>query len=145
MGDGLFDLLDRKAPQLRQLLGDRTAVARLGPALALGLERLRRSVRLDDDAIKGQQRRDLLQVGGYTAARKVAAMAEGANFPIVTHLLPEYSVHLGAGVPNGLICEHKEWLWPLFDGLPVLKDGEAFLSERPGQGLALAPAYRDIF
>lgn len=88
---------------------------------------------------------DLLQVGGYTAARKVAAMAEGANFPIVTHLLPEYSVHLGAGVPNGLICEHKEWLWPLFDGLPVLKDGEAFLSERPGHGLALAPAYRDIF
>ncbi len=88
---------------------------------------------------------DLLQVGGYTAARKVCAMAEGANMPIVTHLLPEYSVHLGAGIPNGLICEHKEWLWPLFDGLPELSGGEIVLSDRPGHGLSLAPAYRDLF
>ena len=88
---------------------------------------------------------DLLQVGGYTAARKVCAMAEGANMPIVTHLLPEYSVHLGAGIPNGLICEHKEWLWPLFDGLPELSGGEIRLSDRPGHGLSLAPAYKHLF
>lgn len=88
---------------------------------------------------------DFIHVGGYTAARKIAAMAEGANMPVVSHLLPEFSVHLIAGIPNGLICEHKEWMWPLFDGLPELKDGNLHLSGRPGHGLSLAPAFRDIF
>jgi L-alanine-DL-glutamate epimerase-like enolase superfamily enzyme len=88
---------------------------------------------------------DLLHVGGYTAGRKIAAMAEGANMPLVSHLLPEFSAHLIAGIPNGLICEHKEWMWPLFDGLPDLKDGAVHLSARPGHGLSLAPDFKDIF
>ncbi|WP_171060877.1 mandelate racemase/muconate lactonizing enzyme family protein [Poseidonocella sp. HB161398] len=88
---------------------------------------------------------DIMQAGGFTAWRKIAAMAEGANLPVVSHLLPELQAHAVAAVPNGLICEYKEWLWPLFDGLPEFRDGCFHLSERPGHGLGLSPEFRDLF
>ena len=40
---------------------------------------------------------------------KIAAMAEAFNLPVVSHLYPEISVHLVAGVPNGLTVEYMPW------------------------------------
>jgi L-talarate/galactarate dehydratase len=81
---------------------------------------------------------DVMTVGGITEWLKVAAMAESFNIPVVSHLLPEVQAHLVAGVPNGLLAEHKTWIWALFDEVPVFRSGTFHLPERPGLGLSLS-------
>ena len=41
---------------------------------------------------------DLARVGGVTPWVKVAAMAEAFNLPVVSHVIPEFHVHLIAAV-----------------------------------------------
>jgi L-alanine-DL-glutamate epimerase-like enolase superfamily enzyme len=79
---------------------------------------------------------DVMMAGGLSAWLKIAAVAESFNIPVVSHLLPEVQVHLVASVPNGLMAEHKSWLWDLFEEVPALQGGSYRLSERPGLGLA---------
>jgi L-talarate/galactarate dehydratase len=81
---------------------------------------------------------DVMTVGGITAWLKVASMAEAFNLPVVSHLLPELQVHLVAGVPNGLLAEHKTWIWRLFEEVPAFDRGHFVLPERPGNGLTLS-------
>jgi L-alanine-DL-glutamate epimerase-like enolase superfamily enzyme len=81
---------------------------------------------------------DVMTVGGITAWLKVAAMAEAFGIPVVSHLLPELQAHLVAGVPNGLLAEHKTWIWHLFDEVPTFNRGSFILPERPGNGLSLS-------
>jgi L-alanine-DL-glutamate epimerase-like enolase superfamily enzyme len=79
---------------------------------------------------------DLMRVGGITPWLKVAGMAEIANKPIVSHVLPEVHVHLIAGVPNGLTVEYIAWSTPLWDEMPLMKNGELIVPDRPGLGLS---------
>lgn len=79
---------------------------------------------------------DLLRVGGITEWRKVAAMAEAFNLPVVSHMLPEINVHLIASVPNGLTVEYTPWTLPLFAEAPSLEKGHLTVPRRPGLGLA---------
>ncbi|MGB3867261.1 MAG: mandelate racemase/muconate lactonizing enzyme family protein [Xanthobacteraceae bacterium] len=79
---------------------------------------------------------DLMRVGGITPFRKVAAMAEAFGVPVASHLIPEIFASLIAAVPNGLIVEGMPWSADLFEGAPVLENGELLLSERPGHGLS---------
>ncbi len=78
---------------------------------------------------------DLLRVGGISQWVKVAAMAEAFNVPVVSHIMPEISLHLVAGVPNGLTVEYIPWVSILFEDVPKMADGEVMVPDRPGLGL----------
>ena len=78
---------------------------------------------------------DLLRVGGITQWRKVAAMAEAFNLPVVSHLVPEIHVQLMASIPNGLTVEYMPWTSRLFEETPELDDGDIVVPDKPGLGL----------
>jgi len=78
---------------------------------------------------------DLLRVGGITQWRKVAAMAEAFNLPVVSHLVPEIHVQLMASIPNGLTVEYMPWTLRLFEETPELDGGEIVVPDKPGLGL----------
>ncbi len=79
---------------------------------------------------------DLLRVGGITPWRKVAAMAEAFNLPVVSHLVPEVHVQLMAAIPNGLTVEYMPWSLRLWEETPAFVDGNLELPDKPGLGLA---------
>ena len=83
---------------------------------------------------------DLLRVGGITQWMKVAGMAEAFNLPVVSHLIPEFHVHLVAAVPNGLTVEYMPWTLRLFEETPALQNGQLVVPARPGFGLAFDQA-----
>src|SRR6266702_803106 len=78
---------------------------------------------------------DLLRVGGITQWMKVAGMAEAFNLPVVSNIMPEISMHLIAGVPNGLTVEYIPWGAVLFEDPPQVVNGELVVSDRPGLGV----------
>jgi L-alanine-DL-glutamate epimerase-like enolase superfamily enzyme len=78
---------------------------------------------------------DLNRVGGISNWMKVAAMAEGFNLPVVSHLLPEIHVHLVSAIPNGLTVEYMPWSFRLFEEVPVPVNGELAVPTKPGLGL----------
>ena len=78
---------------------------------------------------------DLLRVGGITPWRKVAAMAEAFNMPVVSHLVPEIHIQLMAAIPNGLTVEYMPWTLELFEETPRLTDGNLEVPDKPGLGL----------
>ena len=84
---------------------------------------------------------DLNRVGGIANWMKVAAMAEGFNMPVVSHLFPEIHVHLVAAIPNGLTVEYMPWSFRLFEEVPVPVNGELAVPAKPGLGLEFS---RDI-
>ena len=79
---------------------------------------------------------DLLRIGGITPWRKVAAMAEAFNLPVVSHLVPEIHVQLMTAIPNGLTLEYMPWTLELFEETPKFADGHLELPDKPGLGLA---------
>jgi len=78
---------------------------------------------------------DMLRAGGVTQWMKIAAMAEAFNRPVVSHLLPEFQVHLVAAAPNGLVLEYMPWTWRLFEDPPRPEKGEVKVPAAPGFGL----------
>jgi L-alanine-DL-glutamate epimerase-like enolase superfamily enzyme len=78
---------------------------------------------------------DLNRVGGISNWMKVAAMAEGFNLPVVSHLLPEIHVHLVSAISNGLTVEYMPWSFRLFEEVPVPVNGELVVPTKPGLGL----------
>jgi L-alanine-DL-glutamate epimerase-like enolase superfamily enzyme len=86
---------------------------------------------------------DLMHVGGITPWMKIANTADFFNIQVVSHLVPEFQAHLISASPNGLLCEHKEWIWRLFDGCPSFENGSLVLSERPGLGIAFSKEFKD--
>ncbi len=78
---------------------------------------------------------DLLRVGGITEWRKVAAMAEAFNLPVVSHLVPEIHIQLMGSIPNGLTVEYMPWTLKLFEETPKFVDGCLEVPDKPGLGL----------
>ena len=78
---------------------------------------------------------DLIRVGGITQWMKVAGMAEAFNLPVVSHVIPEFHLHLIAAVPNGLTVEYMPWMLKLFEETPPIENGELVLPRTPGFGL----------
>jgi L-talarate/galactarate dehydratase len=78
---------------------------------------------------------DLLRAGGITQWMKIAGMAEAFNLPVVSHLVPEFHVHLVAAIPNGLTVEYMPWSLRLFQETPALADGHLVVPKAPGFGL----------
>ena len=69
-------------------------------------------------------------------------MAEASNRSAVSHLLPEFHVHMIAACPNGLVVEYMPWTWRLFEDPPMPVNGEIAVPTGPGLGLKFA---RDLF
>ena len=78
---------------------------------------------------------DVMRTGGISGWLKIAAMAEAFNLPVVSHLYPEISVHLVAGVCNGLTVEYMPWTNRLFKETPKIAEGMIEVPQRPGLGL----------
>ena len=92
---------------------------------------------------------DILGAGGYTAWRKMAALAQAHHVKIAPHgaSFPELAAPLLAALPNGLIVsafpagEPPEIWSRLYREPPDLRDGTLYLTDRPGLGLELDEAY----
>lgn len=88
---------------------------------------------------------DILQpnvvwVGGYTEAVKVAAMAQSFNLPVANGGgWPHHNMHLIAGVANGWRVEFHLLMWltgeMVFRNPPSPVQGMVTLPEQPGLGL----------
>jgi D-arabinonate dehydratase len=86
---------------------------------------------------------DVTNVGGFTEALKVCALAAAYDVPVSPHVFPELHVHLAAGLAN---VQHVEITDPPqgIEALHVLltdkveiKDGHATAPDRPGLGCGL--------
>ena len=80
---------------------------------------------------------DLQRVGGVTEFARVAAMAAAHDVPVSSHLYPEMSVSVLAGLANATWLEHMPWLQPLYREEMELVDGAVRVPERPGWGFTL--------
>lgn len=91
---------------------------------------------------------DIVNCGGFTGARKIAALAEAHVIPYAPHnpngpVATIASVHLMRAIPNALILETAAWpgdagtFARLVDNPPVLSDGTLTVGERPGLGVSL--------
>ncbi|MEO1102191.1 MAG: mandelate racemase/muconate lactonizing enzyme family protein [Pseudomonadota bacterium] len=90
---------------------------------------------------------DLGWCGGFTDAKKIAALAEAWKVPCAPHdctgpIVYAAGTHLAMHIPNALIMEsvrafYKGWYNDLCSGLPVVENGQITLHEAPGHGIAL--------
>ena len=82
---------------------------------------------------------DVLRAGGITEMMKIAALMEAFNLPVVSHCLHDISVHVIAGIPNGLMVEYMPWWDVIYKEPPHVIDGHFEISEKPGLGLEIDP------
>jgi L-alanine-DL-glutamate epimerase-like enolase superfamily enzyme len=90
---------------------------------------------------------DTNRVGGITAARKVAALAEAYSVPVVPHAGQMHNYHLVMASYNSPMAEFfprvdvevgNELFWYIFKGEPTPKDGYIELdANRPGLGIEI--------
>lgn len=90
---------------------------------------------------------DTNRVGGLTAARKIAALAEAHQIPVIPHAGQMHNYHLVMASLNSPMAEYfppvevevgNELFWYIFKGEPVAKDGFVDLDENtPGLGLTI--------
>ncbi len=88
---------------------------------------------------------DTNRVGGVTAARKIAALAEAYSVPVIPHAGQMHNYHLVLASYNSPMAEYfppvdveigNELFWYIFKGEPKPKDGFIDLDEsRPGLGI----------
>ncbi|HYP16004.1 MAG TPA: enolase C-terminal domain-like protein [Opitutus sp.] len=90
---------------------------------------------------------DTNRVGGLTAARKIAALAEAHQIPVIPHAGQMHNYHVVMASLNSPMAEYfppvdvevgNELFWYIFKGEPVAKDGFIDLDENtPGLGLTI--------
>jgi L-alanine-DL-glutamate epimerase-like enolase superfamily enzyme len=80
---------------------------------------------------------DIQRVGGVTEFMKVAAMAQAWHRPVASHIFHEFSIHLIAAIPNGLIVEYMPWWELIYEEPPQAVNGSMTISKGPGWGLKL--------
>ncbi|HEY1701884.1 MAG TPA: mandelate racemase/muconate lactonizing enzyme family protein [Trebonia sp.] len=94
---------------------------------------------------------DVCYIGGLSRAKRVAEMADIAGIPCTPHnsnrsLLQVFTAHLVSALPA---CSgYQEWSIEdqsrarnLYAPVPVVKDGEIELSDAPGWGIEVLPAF----
>ena len=82
---------------------------------------------------------DLQRVGGITEWMKVATLAQAWNLPVASHLFNDFSIHLVAAVPNGLMVEYMPWWDKIYKNPPEVKGGYMEVPKTPGLGYDLDP------
>jgi L-lyxonate dehydratase len=93
---------------------------------------------------------DTNRVGGISQARKIAALAEAYQVPVVPHAGQMHNYHVVMASLNSPIAEHfpivdvevgNELFWYIFDGEPTAVDGHVDLDDAtPGLGLTVNEA-----
>jgi len=93
---------------------------------------------------------DTNRVGGISQARKIAALAEAYQVPVVPHAGQMHNYHVVMASLNSPIAEHfpivdvevgNELFWYIFDGEPKAVDGHVDLDDgTPGLGLTINEA-----
>jgi len=88
-------------------------------------------------------------VGGFTAARKVAALAEAHERPVAPHdctgpVVYTAATHLSLHLPNAIVQESVRAFWSgwygeLVTALPTIEDGMVSTPPGPGLGTELRP------
>lgn len=82
---------------------------------------------------------DILRAGGITEWMKIAALMEAFNLPVASHCLHDFSMHLIAAIPNGLIVEYMPWWDVIYKEPPQVIEGCFNIPDKPGVGLELDP------
>jgi L-alanine-DL-glutamate epimerase-like enolase superfamily enzyme len=90
---------------------------------------------------------DTSRVGGITQARKISALAEAHEVPVIPHAGQMHNFHIVMASLNSPMAEFfpivdveigNELFWYIFEGEPTPKDGCIELDEnRPGLGLVI--------
>lgn len=83
---------------------------------------------------------NVLFVGGYTEALKVAHLAQAFSLPVMNGGgWPHHNAQLLAGIANGRLVEFHYWTWmigeAIFRNPPRVKSGSVTLPDAPGLGL----------
>jgi L-alanine-DL-glutamate epimerase-like enolase superfamily enzyme len=77
---------------------------------------------------------DLQRVGGVSEFIVVGHMAQSHDVAVSSHLFPEQSLQVLAGLSNATYLEYMPWFSKLYNETIEFKDGEAVVPERPGFG-----------
>lgn len=90
---------------------------------------------------------DLAWCGGFTNAKKIAALAEAWKVPCAPHdctgpVAYAAGAHLSLHIENALVMEsvrafYKGWYNDLVEGLPIVSNGMLTVPDRPGHGITL--------
>jgi mandelate racemase len=79
---------------------------------------------------------DLERIGGVTGWMAAAALAKARGIEMSSHLFPEASAHLLAATPTAHWLEYVDWAAPILEQPIEIRDGNAVIPDRPGNGLA---------
>ena len=92
---------------------------------------------------------DVLYVGGFTRALRVARMAAAAGLPVVPHsanlaLVIVFTLHLMGAIPNPgrhveFTIESGDTGKGLYEPFPVVRDGRVAIPDGPGWGVRINP------
>ena len=96
-----------------------------------------------EDELADYLRIDLALIGGFTEARKVAAMGEAHYLDVVPHcargpLLEQATLHFSTATPNIAFQEHTggpSWWNDVLPGLSNFNTGYALPPDKPGLGI----------
>lgn len=77
---------------------------------------------------------DMQRVGGVTEFVRVGHLAHAYNTPVSSHLFPEMSLSVLAGLENATFLEMMPWFSPLYNESIEMSNGEAVVPDRPGWG-----------
>lgn len=77
---------------------------------------------------------DMQRVGGVTEFVRVGHMAQAYNTPVSSHLFPEMSLSVLAGLENATFLEVMPWFSPLYNETLEIQHGRAAVPDRPGWG-----------
>ena len=79
---------------------------------------------------------DLERIGGVTGWRRASRLAETKSVSLSSHLYPEVSAHLLAATPTAHWLEYVDWANVVLAEPLRIVNGNAVVTDRPGNGLA---------
>jgi len=78
---------------------------------------------------------DLERIGGVSGWRSAAALAQEHGIKMSSHLFPEISAHLMTATPTRHFLEYVDWADRIVREPLKVKNGQAMVPDRPGNGL----------
>ena len=82
---------------------------------------------------------DVCRANGFSETLKIAQLAAAHGVAVSPHVVYELSIQVAGTLSNGFLVELMDWMpADLFQELPVCREGEIRIPDRPGHGLSLA-------
>jgi mandelate racemase len=78
---------------------------------------------------------DAERIGGVTGWMRAAKLADAAEVPMSSHILPEISAHLLAATPTAHWLEYVDWAEPILAEPLRIENGKALIPDTPGTGI----------